>query len=299
MKKLLMSLSILLVMAVLGCSVVPHEQQAEKVNQKQEIEAEAAKVTEPSQAAENEAKPMGQEAEAKPGNTAPAGNQPAPTGNQPDQYAPTGYQPEPTGYEDGGIGFAFLFYHEMAWSQEDLFDKLPEGFVEVGTIQKNDNAHVPQEELASCRLSEGLKVFGSDKYMRAIFVEREDRQFVLFWPYNGQILNFEPDYNQEEEFPAGEVARRFLSYRGELWTDYGIVDNLPESYGDIYLPIYQNDNTKLPDENEFLFSTQLKEGAMVYFSKLEPEVVYVQREEGGFYRFLPYRADASAWVPMP
>ena len=217
---------------------------------------------------------------------------------RPEELVSSGIQ---LGKNDGDvkIPFTFLFFHGLAWLQEDLFEKLPKGFVEEAVILQNNDFHVPQEELTSCRLSPGMKVFTSDKYKRAVFVEREDGKYILFWPYTGQILNYEPDYNEYDTFPNGEIGRCFLSYRGELWTDYGMVDSLPDHYGDYYLKINHNYNSRLPDPNESLFSSQLKEGSLVFFSKLEPDVIYVEREEGGFLSFLPYRADASAWVPRP
>lgn len=225
---------------------------------------------------------------------------------QQDQSAPTGGNTDPTGVEPGDsptVPFAFLFYDGIAWSVEDTLKALPEGFSEAGTIQKNDNAHVPQEESTSCNLSEGMKIYSSEEEPRVLLVEREDGKYILFQPYNGQILNFEPGYNEAEFFGPGEVDRRFLSYRGELWHDYGMFDTLPEvflqeTYG-YHLPILENDNRKLPDVNEDLCSTQLRAGLNVYFSKLEPDVLYVECENGGYYRFLPYRADASGCVPAP
>ncbi len=222
-----------------------------------------------------------------------------------DTYAPTGGNYDPTGNENGEkkVPFTFLYYHGMAWIPEDLYETLPEGFSETDTIRKNNDYHVPQEELAACGLREGLKVFTSEKDEKVVIIQREDGKFLLFLPYDGQIMNFEPEYDQPEDFPAGEVARRFLSYRGELWTNYGVFETLPESYLQEpyggYLSILKNDNWKLPDTSMDLCSTQLKEGTKVYFSKLDPDVLYVEREEGGYYRFLPYRADASGWVPRP
>lgn len=225
---------------------------------------------------------------------------------QQNQYAPTGGNTNPTGVQPGdspNIPFPFLFYDGIAWSQEDTLEALPEGFSEAGTIQKNDNAHVPQEELTSCNLREGMKIYSSEKEPRVLLVEREDGKYVLFLPYDGQILNFEPEYDKPVFFGPREVDRRFLSYHGELWHDYGVYDTLPEaflqeSYG-YSLPIRENDNRKLPDVNEDLCSTQLRTGLNVYFSKLEPDILYVECENGGYYRFLPYRADASGCVPRP
>ena len=228
------------------------------------------------------------------GNTDPTGVQP--TGGNTN---PTGVQPD----DSPTVPFAFLFYDGIAWSVEDTLKALPEGFSEAGTIQKNDNAHVPQEESTSCNLSEGMKIYSSEEEPRVLLVEREDGKYILFQPYNGQILNFEPGYDEAVFFVPGEVDRRFLSYRGELWHDYGVYETLPEvflqeTYG-YYLSIRENDNRKLPDVNEDLFSTQLRAGLNVYFSKLEPDVLYVECENGGYYRFLPYRADASGCVPAP
>ena len=225
---------------------------------------------------------------------------------QQNHYAPTGGNTNPTGVQPGAspaIPFAFLYYDGIAWSQENTFEALPEGFSEIGTIQKNDDAHVPQEEFTSCNLSEGMKIYSSEDCPGELFVEKEDGKYILFQPYNGQILNFEPGYDQPVVFRPGEVDRRFLSYRGELWHDYGVYETLPEAflqgpYG-YNLPISVNDNRKLPDVNVDLCSTQLKAGLKVFFSKLEPDILYVECEKSGYYRFLPYRSDASACVPSP
>ena len=77
--------------------------------------------------------------------------------------SPTG--PE-TMFPSPEVPYTMVVYDSRRWCSfgYDIRDDLPEGFVYVGEVLKNDIYNLPTEEFSAAHLSEGTKIYANEKY---------------------------------------------------------------------------------------------------------------------------------------
>lgn len=85
----------------------------------------------------------------------------------------------PTGYPMGETGLAYVMYNDVLYREVEIKKALPDGFVEAGAINKNDNYNIPSENLTGSHVEEGQKIFAADGE-DIVYVEYGDkyRQFI-------------------------------------------------------------------------------------------------------------------------
>ena len=106
---------------------------------------------------------------------------------EPDTPVPKESIPNPTGFADGEIQIACIFYNGTLWTEFlsglPVRESLPEDEYKLaGNILREDNIHIPSEELVAAHFKEGTAVYISADGKK-LYVRMGENRYVGLIPY--------------------------------------------------------------------------------------------------------------------